>query len=184
MSNTALEDFRSNELQFYTAKKQSSSDILEAQKKDTEEGEGGVIESLHRTKELGYQIKQALEDGDLEPSEIKEGIRQRTIESEIVPMFCGTAFKNKGVQAMLDAVIDYLPSPTDIPPVQGVLESGDESKRDESDDEFFAGLAFKIMTDPYVGQLIFFRVYSGVIKSGDFIYNPVKSKKERIIKIG
>ena len=124
-----------------------------------------------------------LEDGDLEPSEIKEGIRQRTIESEIVPMFCGTAFKNKGVQAMLDAVIDYLPSPTDIPPVQGVLESGDESKRDASDDESFAGLAFKIMTDPYVGQLIFFRVYSGVIKSGDFIYNPVKSKKERIGRI-
>ena len=124
-----------------------------------------------------------LEDGDLEPSEIKEGIRQRTIESEIVPMFCGTAFKNKGVQAMLDAVIDYLPSPTDIPPVQGVLESGDESKRDASDNESFAGLAFKIMTDPYVGQLIFFRVYSGVIKSGDFIYNPVKSKKERIGRI-
>ena len=124
-----------------------------------------------------------LEDGDLVPSEIKEGIRQRTIESEIVPMFCGTAFKNKGVQAMLDAVIDYLPSPTDIPPVQGVLESGDESKRDASDNESFAGLAFKIMTDPYVGQLIFFRVYSGVIKSGDFIYNPVKSKKERIGRI-
>ncbi len=124
-----------------------------------------------------------LETGDLDEDEVKEGIRRRSIDSEIVPMFCGTAFKNKGVQAMLDAVVDYLPSPTDIPPVEGVLESGDSSKRDASDEEPFSGLAFKIMTDPYVGQLIFFRVYSGVIKSGDFIYNPIKSKKERVGRI-
>ncbi len=124
-----------------------------------------------------------LEDGDLDGDEVKEGIRRRTIDSEIVPMFCGTAFKNKGVQAMLDAVIDYMPSPTDIPPVEGVLENGDASKRDATDEEPFSGLAFKIMTDPYVGQLIFFRVYSGVIKSGDFIYNPIKSKKERVGRI-
>ena len=124
-----------------------------------------------------------LEDGDLDGDEVKEGIRRRTIDSEIVPMFCGTAFKNKGVQAMLDAVIDYMPSPTDIPPVEGVLENGDASNRDATDEEPFSGLAFKIMTDPYVGQLIFFRVYSGVIKSGDFIYNPIKSKKERVGRI-
>ncbi len=124
-----------------------------------------------------------LESGDLSEDDIRAGIRRRTIDSEIVPMFCGTAFKNKGVQAMLDAVIDYLPSPTDIPPVQGVLESGDDSHRNATDEEAFSGLAFKIMTDPYVGQLIFFRVYSGVIKSGDFIYNPIKSKKERVGRI-
>ena len=124
-----------------------------------------------------------LEEGDLSSEEIKQGIRLRTIDSEIVPMFCGTAFKNKGVQAMLDAVIDYLPSPTDIPAVQGVKENGDESQREATDDESFSGLAFKIMTDPYVGQLIFFRVYSGVINSGDFIYNPIKGKKERIGRI-
>jgi len=95
-------------------------------------------------------------------------------------MLCGSAFKNKGVQAMLDAVIEYLPAPTDIPPVKGELENGQPGERKASDDEPFAGLAFKIMTDPYVGQLIFFRVYSGVVNSGDTIYNPVKGKKERI----
>jgi elongation factor G len=95
-------------------------------------------------------------------------------------MLCGSAFKNKGVQAMLDAVIDYMPAPTDIPPVKGELDNGKEGERKAADSEPFAGLAFKIMTDPFVGQLIFFRVYSGVIKSGDSIYNPIKDKKERI----
>ena len=98
-------------------------------------------------------------------------------------MLCGSAFKNKGVQAMLDAVIDYMPAPTDIPPVKGELENGKQGERRAADDEPFAGLAFKIMTDPYVGQLIFFRVYSGVIKSGDTIYNPIKGRKERIGRI-
>jgi elongation factor G len=121
-----------------------------------------------------------LEEGDLSPEEIKLGIRTRTIANEIVPMLCGSAFKNKGVQAMLDAVIDYLPSPIDIKPVEGELENGQMASRKASDSEPFAGLAFKIMTDPYVGQLIFFRVYSGVVNSGDTIYNPSKGKKERV----
>ena len=124
-----------------------------------------------------------LESGDLSADEIRIGLRQRTIASEIVPMMCGSAFKNKGVQAMLDAVVDYLPAPTDIPPVYGELENGSEGERKASDDEAFSALAFKIMTDPYVGQLVFFRVYSGVVNSGDTIYNPVKGRKERIGRI-
>jgi len=121
-----------------------------------------------------------LENGDLSDAEIKKALRDRTIKNEIVPMLCGSAFKNKGVQAMLDAVIDYMPAPTDIPPVTGELENGKQGARKASDDEPFAGLAFKIMTDPFVGQLIFFRVYSGVVNSGDTVYNPIKGKKERI----
>ncbi len=124
-----------------------------------------------------------LEEGDLSEAEIKRGLRQRTIAGEIVPMLCGSAFKNKGVQAMLDAVIDYMPAPTDIKPVQGELENGEIGSRKASDDEPFAGLAFKIMTDPFVGQLIFFRVYSGMVKTGDTIYNPIKGRKERIGRI-
>ena len=124
-----------------------------------------------------------LEEGDLPVEDIKKGLRQRTIASEIVPMMCGSAFKNKGVQAMLDAVIEFMPSPLDIPPVKGILEDESIGERKAADDEPFAGLAFKIMTDPFVGQLIFFRVYSGVVNSGDTIYNPVKGKKERIGRI-
>jgi elongation factor G len=121
-----------------------------------------------------------LDSGGLEVADIKLGLRLRTIHNEIVPMLCGSAFKNKGVQAMLDAVIDYLPAPTDIPPVKGHDELGQPDERKASDSEPFSGLAFKIATDPYVGQLIFFRVYSGVVNSGDTIYNPVKQRKERI----
>ncbi|MCE7915459.1 MAG: elongation factor G [Nitrosomonas sp. PRO4] len=121
-----------------------------------------------------------LENGDLEVSEIKRGLRMRTINNEIVPMMCGTAFKNKGVQAMLDAVIDYMPSPIDILAIEGENEEGGADKRKADDNEPFSALAFKIATDPYVGQLIFFRVYSGVVTSGDTIYNSVKGKKERI----
>jgi elongation factor G len=124
-----------------------------------------------------------LEEGDLSEADIKKALRQRTIASEIVPMLCGSAFKNKGVQAMLDAVIELMPAPTDIPPVTGILEDETEGQRRASDDEPFSALAFKIMTDPYVGQLTFFRVYSGVIKSGDTIYNPIKGRKERIGRI-
>jgi len=124
-----------------------------------------------------------LESGELTADEIKKGIRTRTINNEIFPMLCGSAFKNKGVQAMLDAVIDYLPSPADIPPVKGVKENGEVDERPANDEAPFAGLAFKIMTDPFVGQLIFFRVYSGVVKSGDTIYNPVKARKERVGRI-
>ena len=121
-----------------------------------------------------------LEEGDLSPVDIKKGIRLRTIASEIVPMLCGSAFKNKGVQAMLDAVIEYMPAPTDIPPVGGMDDDEKPTTRTASDDEKFSALAFKIMTDPFVGQLIFFRVYSGVVATGDTIYNPIKGKKERI----
>jgi len=124
-----------------------------------------------------------LGDGELTEAEVKNGLRLRTIAGEIVPMLCGSAFKNKGVQAMLDAVIDYMPAPTDIPPVTGELENGNEGSRSASDDEPFAGLAFKIMTDPFVGQLVFFRVYSGVVHSGDSVYNAVKGKKERLGRI-
>ena len=124
-----------------------------------------------------------LEEGDLTEPEIKQALRQRTIASEIVPMMCGSAFKNKGVQAMLDAVIDFMPSPIDIPPVQGELDDGSEATRAPDDNEPFSALAFKIMTDPYVGQLTFFRVYSGVVNAGDSIYNSVKGKKERLGRI-
>ena len=124
-----------------------------------------------------------LENGDLSEEDIKKGLRIRTINFEIVPMLCGSAFKNKGVQAMLDAVIEYLPAPTDVPPVPCEDAKGQPTTRKASDEEPFAALAFKIMTDPFVGQLIFFRVYSGVINSGDTIYNPIKGRKERIGRI-
>ncbi len=121
-----------------------------------------------------------LESNELSIEEVKKGIRIRTINNEIVPMLCGSAFKNKGVQAMLDAVIDYLPSPADIPPVKGANEKGEPDTRRPGDDEPFAALAFKIMTDPFVGQLSFIRVYSGVLSSGDTVYTSVRGRKERI----
>jgi elongation factor G len=118
--------------------------------------------------------------GELSVDDIKKGLRTRTIHGEIFPMLCGSAFKNKGVQAMLDAVIDYLPSPIDIPPVKGLKENGETDTRAPLDEAPFAGLAFKIMTDPFVGQLTFFRVYSGVVSTGDSVYNPIKGRKERL----
>ncbi|MFZ9678179.1 MAG: elongation factor G [Quisquiliibacterium sp.] len=121
-----------------------------------------------------------LDSGDLSLEDLKFGLRQRTIAGEIVPMLCGTAFKNKGVQAMLDAVIDYMPSPVDIPPVRGTDEREAETFRKADDGEKFSALAFKLMTDPFVGQLTFVRVYSGVLTKGDTVYNPVKGRKERI----
>ncbi len=124
-----------------------------------------------------------LEEGDLSEADIKKCLRLRTIAGEIIPMLCGSAFKNKGVQAMLDAVVEYLPAPTDIKPVKGELPNGTIGERKASDSEPFSGLAFKIMTDPFVGQLIFFRVYSGMLKSGDTIYNPIKGRKERVGRI-
>ena len=126
-----------------------------------------------------------LEEGDLSEEEIKQGLRMRTLANEIVPTLCGTAFKNTGVQAMLDAVIDYMPSPTDVVSIQGHLDDAEETvaERRSSDDEPFAALAFKIASDPFVGNLTFFRVYSGILKSGDAIYNPVKDRKERIGRI-
>jgi len=124
-----------------------------------------------------------LESGELTEEEIKAGLRSRTLSAEIVPMLCGSAFKNKGVQAMLDAVIEYLPAPTDIPPVDGILENETQGNRAANDTDPFAALAFKIMTDPYVGQLTFFRVYSGTVKTGDTIFNPIKGRKERLGRI-
>ncbi|HRH06079.1 MAG TPA: elongation factor G, partial [Burkholderiaceae bacterium] len=124
-----------------------------------------------------------LEEGDLTEAEILDGIRKRTIASEIQPMLCGTAFKNKGVQRMLDAVLDFMPSPIDIPPVSGISEDETPTTRKADDSEKFSALAFKLMTDPFVGQLTFVRVYSGVLNKGDTIYNPVRGKKERIGRI-
>ncbi|MFZ9082684.1 MAG: elongation factor G, partial [Burkholderiaceae bacterium] len=121
-----------------------------------------------------------LENGDLTEEMVVKGIRDRTIACEIQPMLCGTAFKNKGVQRMLDAVIQFLPSPVDIPPVTGTDPSGKELDRKADDKEKFSALAFKLMSDPFVGQLTFIRVYSGVLKSGDTVLNPIKGKKERI----
>jgi elongation factor G len=130
-------------------------------------------------------MEKYLEEGDLSEEEIRKGIRIRTLANEIVPTLCGSAFKNKGVQAMLDAIIHYMPSPLDVPPIKGVLDDKDltEAERHASDEEPFSALAFKIATDPFVGTLTFFRVYSGVLSSGDTVYNPVKSKKERVGRI-
>ena len=124
-----------------------------------------------------------LENGTLDEADIRKGLRKRTLANEIVVAMCGSAFKNKGVQALLDAVIDYMPAPIDVPPIKGILEDESEGTRSASDDQPFAALAFKIATDPFVGNLTFFRVYSGVLNSGDTIYNPVKSKKERIGRV-
>ena len=124
-----------------------------------------------------------LETGDLTEAEIIQGLRIRTISGEIQPMLCGSAFKNKGVQRMLDAVIELMPSPLDVPAIDGVDEKGQHAERHPSDDEPFSALAFKLMSDPYVGQLTFIRVYSGVLRKGDAVYNPVKEKKERIGRI-
>lgn len=126
-----------------------------------------------------------LENGELTEEQIRRGIRIRTLSGEVVPAFCGSAFKNKGVQAAMDAIVDFMPSPIDVPPIVGILDDKNESEgvRHADDDEPFAALAFKIATDPFVGTLTFFRAYSGVLKSGDSVYNPVKGKKERIGRI-
>ncbi|ASC63998.1 elongation factor G [Achromobacter denitrificans] len=128
-------------------------------------------------------LEKYLSGEPLTEAEIKQGLRMRTVANEIVPMLCGSAFKNKGVQAMLDAVLDYLPSPVDVPAIKGHDERDREIERHPADNEPFSALAFKIMTDPFVGQLVFFRVYSGVVKSGDSVFNPVKEKKERLGRI-
>ncbi|MDA3868627.1 MAG: elongation factor G [Gammaproteobacteria bacterium] len=124
-----------------------------------------------------------LDQGELSQEDIKKGIRIRTLGNEIVPAFCGSAFKNKGVQTMLDGIIDYMPSPIDVPAIEGVLDDGSTAIRPPKDDAPFAALGFKIATDSFVGNLTFFRVYSGVLKSGDAVYNPVKGKKERVGRI-
>jgi len=125
-------------------------------------------------------LEKFLGDGVLSDEEIRRGLRRRSLAGEIVVTMCGSAFKNKGVQAMLDGVVHYMPSPVDVPPIKGLLDDGSEGLRHADDNEPFSALAFKIATDPFVGNLTFFRVYSGVLNSGDTIYNPVKSKRERI----
>ena len=146
-----------------------------------EEWRGKMIEvAAESSEEL---MNQYIESGELTEAQIIKGLRDRTINCEIQPMLCGTAFKNKGVQRMLDAVIDLLPSPVDIPPVTGENEKGLPESREANDGAKFSALAFKLMTDPYVGQLTFIRVYSGVLKSGDTIYNPIKGRKERIGRV-
>ena len=125
-------------------------------------------------------MERYLEDGDLTPDDIRRGLRIRTLDNEIVPALCGSAFRNKGVQAMLDAVVDYLPAPTEVKSIEGSLEDRTPATRASDDGEPFAALAFKIATDPFVGTLTFFRVYSGVLGSGDQVYNPVKGRRERV----
>ena len=129
-------------------------------------------------------MEQYLETGELSADEVRQGLRARTLANEVVPVVCGAAFKNKGVQPLLDAVVEYLPAPDEVPPIRGSVDSRDgEEERYASDDEPFAALAFKIATDPYVGTLTFFRVYSGVLESGDRVYNPIKGRSERVGRI-
>ena len=147
-----------------------------------EEKREAMVESAAEANE--ELMEKYLENGELTPEEIREGIRIQTINNEIIPMFCGSAFKNKGVQAVLDAMIYYMPSPTEVDAIKGLKEDSDEEiVRNADDAEPFAALAFKIATDPFVGNLTFFRVYSGVLNSGDFVYNSSKGKKERIGRI-
>jgi len=146
-----------------------------------EEWRSQLVESAaEATEEL---MDKYLEGEELSEAEIKNALRQRTLANEIVPMTCGSAFKNKGVQAVLDCVVEYMPSPTQVKQIQGILENGTEEERPADDKAPFAALAFKIATDPFVGTLTFFRVYSGTVKQGDAVYNPVKSKRERLGRI-
>ena len=141
-----------------------------------------LLESVAETDE--ELMMKYLEEDDLSEEDIKTAIRKSTIAGEMVPMLCGSAYKNKGVQMMLDAVIDYMPSPLDIPPIKGVLPGTDQEEERHTDDNGpFAALAFKIMADPFVGKLAFFRVYSGTLESGSYVYNSTKGKRERIGRI-
>ncbi len=155
-------------------------DIPDDMQDQCNEWRGHMMEAAAEASE--ELMEKYLEDGELSMEEIKMGLRIRTLSNEIVPTLCGSAFKNKGVQTMLDAVIDFMPAPIDIPPIKGIMDDAKntETERPASDDAPFASLAFKIATDPFVGTLTFFRVYSGVLQSGTTVYNPVKSKKERI----
>ena len=156
-------------------------DIPEAMKAECAKWREKMIEAAAEADEA--LMEQYLEGGELSVDDIKRGLRQRVLRSEIVPMLCGSAFKNKGVQAMLDAVVELLPSPLEKPPVRGLDEREQEDTRPATDEAPFSALAFKIATDPFVGTLTFFRVYSGVLSSGDSVYNPVKGKRERVGRI-
>ena len=154
-------------------------DVPDAMAADVEQWREQMVEcAAEATEEL---MEKYLEEGELSEDEIREGLRVRTVANEIVPALCGSAFKNKGVQAMLDAVIDYMPAPTEVKAIDGVLDDGEtHAIRESDDDEPFAALAFKVATDPFVGTLTFFRVYSGVLNSGDQVFNSVKTRRERI----
>ncbi|MCH8140458.1 MAG: elongation factor G [Proteobacteria bacterium] len=154
------------------------SDIPEEMLADAEHWREQMVESAAEANE--ELLEKYLEEGSLSEEDIRQGLRLRTIANEIVPALCGSAFKNKGVQALLDAVIDYLPAPTEVKPIEGILEDETMGTREANDDAPFAALAFKIATDPFVGTLTFFRVYSGVLNSGDQVYNPGRSKRERV----
>lgn len=156
-------------------------DIPENMKAECQQWHDELLEAAAEASE--ELMEKYLDKGELSEEEIKKGIRIRTLSNEIVPVLCGSAFKNKGVQALLDAVIEYLPAPTDVQAVRGEEEDGSEGVRESSDSAPFSALAFKIATDPFVGTLTFFRVYSGTLKSGDSVYNPIKNKKERIGRI-
>jgi elongation factor G len=156
-------------------------DIPAAMQAQAQEWHDKMVEKAAEANET--LLEKYLSGEPLTEAEIKQGLRIRTVANEIVPMLCGSAFKNKGVQAMLDAVLDYMPSPVDVPAIKGHDERDREIERHPADNEPFSALAFKIMTDPFVGQLVFFRVYSGVVKSGDSVFNPVKEKKERLGRI-
>ncbi|MGI9229429.1 MAG: elongation factor G [Gammaproteobacteria bacterium] len=155
-------------------------DIPEAMLADCRSWREHLVEAAAEATEVLMEVY--LDSGELDIEQIKTGLRIRTLANEVVPTLCGSAFKNKGVQAMLDAVVDYMPAPSDVPAIKGMLDDGKETEaeRHPDDQEPFAALAFKIATDPFVGSLTFFRAYSGVLRSGDSIYNSVKSKKERI----
>ncbi len=156
-------------------------DIPAAMQEQAQEWHDKMVEKAAEANET--LLEKYLSGEPLTEDEIKQGLRARTIANEIVPMLCGSAFKNKGVQAMLDAVIDYMPSPVDVPAIKGHDQRDHEIERHPTDNEPFSALAFKIMTDPFVGQLVFFRVYSGVVKSGDSVFNPIKEKRERLGRI-
>ena len=148
---------------------------------DAELWRGRMIEAAAEADE--DLLHKFVDKGTLENADIRKGLRARTLTGEVVVAMCGSAFKNKGVQALLDAVVDYMPAPIDVPAIKGILDDDSEGERKAEDSEPFAALAFKIATDPFVGNLTFFRVYSGVLNSGDTIYNPVKRRKERIGRI-
>ncbi len=156
-------------------------EIPDSLRADAEVARELMVESAAEASE--EVMEKYLEGGELSEAEIIEGLRAQTLANEVVPVLCGTAFKNKGVQALLDAIIQYMPSPTEVKDIRGVNERDEEEHRPSTDEAPFAALAFKIATDPFVGSLTFFRVYSGVVKAGDTVFNPIKGKKERVGRI-
>ena len=156
-------------------------EIPEELKEQAEEMHQSLLEDIAELDE--DLMEKFFEEGTLTVKEMKKAIRKATIANDTVPVLCGSAFKNKGVQFLLDAVVDYCPSPVDVPAIEGTLEDGTPSERHPSDEEPFSALAFKVMTDPYVGKLTFFRVYSGTLESGSYVYNATKGKRERISRI-